>query len=159
MVTEVDGEWTSHELGEPSKHFGRGYMKAGKWLIARTQLRSGPVVGRFNKGGKRMLAVTLTGRKSVSKAGSIEVLKKPAAGVTVEWIKGEVGSDPPEGAVIGGEKRDGTPLYIVESGGMPGYYDSSKGCVRVWPAKPACVTDFSYLAFTSSGKYGTILYC
>lgn len=151
-LVEVDGEWTSHELGKPSNHFKKGYVKAGKWLIARTQLKSGPVVGRFNKGGKRMLAVSLNGKKSVSKTGTIEVLKTPAADVTVEWIKGNTGSPPPTGAVIAGTKKDGTPLYVVESGGMPGYYDGSKKCVRVWPAKPACASDFSYLTFTSLGK-------
>ena len=158
IISAVEAEWVGHQLGTSTKKFAKGFLKsANKWLIGRMQHGDSQVIGRFYKNNKFAFS-TLKGKWLGITTGDIEVLKNPAAGVTVDWVSGEAGNSPPAGAVVGGEQTDGSPLYVIKSGDIPGYYDPVKGCARTFRVRPTCSSEFFYLTFTSPGRFVSYLY-
>jgi len=152
VFIDVEPEWVSHELGTSVAMFAKKFVKAGTWLITRTEYGGSKIVGKFWKPNHKIGFVDLNGRRREVNSGVVEVLKNPPAGVQVEWVKGVTGQSAPAGAIMSGETADGSPLYVVKSGNTPGYYDASNDCARVYPGKVDCETDFYYLRFSGGGE-------
>ncbi len=148
----VNGVWLSRDLKAKFDSF-KPFVSTDGWLIARATVDGTNLVGKYLKlkRHQRMDILDLNGKKRKITEGTIEVLKRPAPDVKMEWVKGTPGEAAPVGAVISGTKPDGTPLYVAWAVagkvGRPGYYDPSKKCATAEYGKVHCRTHFYFLTF------------